>query len=168
VFEYELVESGRALAVTLMRAVGTLAKPAPRYRPNVAGPAVAVPDAQMPGPRVFRHVVAPGGDPWRIAEDAWVPLLCGRSHGRGHLAGRGSRLTVSGGAEVTSVTRNDGLIELRVFNPASRPTRVEVPGRSGFLVDLAGRVDPSTAWRDGFDLGPHRIATARLDGRSLD
>ena len=66
------------------------------------------------------------------------------------------------GAEVSAVRREGGRIEVRVFNPRRTPTSVEIPGRSGWLVDLRGR--PFAPFEGHFDLRGHGIATARLDG----
>ena len=73
----------------------------------------------------------------------------------------GSALTVRG-AEVSVVRREAGQLEVRVFNPRPTPTRSTIAGRSGWLVDLRGR--PVAPFEGGFELRPHGIATARLDG----
>jgi hypothetical protein len=54
-------------------------------------------------------------------------------------------------------------VEVRVFNPTDAPTSVSLGGRSGRLIDLAGR--PVGAFEGGFELGPRRLATARLADR---
>ena len=164
--EYELCDDGQALALTLVRATGILSRPAPATRPNVAGPPLAVPDAQLPGPRRFRYAVALGHpDPWALADSVWTPLVTARAGGHGHLPDRGRRLQVSG-AEVSALVRNGGAIEVRVFNPTGVATVVEIPGHTGDLVDLRGR--PLGRWSASFPLGPWAIATARLDAASLD
>ena len=66
------------------------------------------------------------------------------------------------GAEVSAVRRQAGRLEVRVFNPRSTPTTVEIPDRTGWLVDLRGR--PLAAFEGHFDLRAHGIATALLDG----
>ncbi len=88
-----------------------------------------------------------------------VPLSTVGSFGGGDRPGTGAALTVRG-AEVSAVRREAGLLELRVFNPDDAPTTVQLPGRSGWLVDLRGRT--LAAFEGEFRLGPHRIATARL------
>ncbi len=82
------------------------------------------------------------------------------SFGGGRRPDRGSELAV-GGAEVSAVRREAGRLEVRVFNPRATPTSVEIPGRSGWLVDLRGR--PVAPFEGDFDLRGHGIATARLD-----
>jgi hypothetical protein len=164
--EYELAQDGRALALTLLRCVGTLSKPAPRYRPNQAGPPIPLEATQMQGRHTLRYALAPGAvDPWAVADDAWTPLPVTRGTGTGHLPRSGRRLTVRG-AQVSALHRVDGRLEVRVFNPQPHPARVEIPEQSGVLVDLRGH--EVATWEAGFDLGPHRFATARLDARSLD
>jgi len=164
--EYELIEGGTALALTLLRATGWLSRPAPAFRPNAAGPALPVPDAQLPGPRQVRYALAAGdGDPYALAEQVWDPLLVVPGSGGGKLEATGSRLTVEG-AEVSALRRQDGHIEIRVFNPSPRTVTVSIPGHAGCLVDLLG--EELERWRQDFPLPPWGFATARLDAVSLD
>jgi alpha-mannosidase len=164
--EYELVEGGRALALTLLRATGILSRPAPALRPNAAGPGIPLEGPQLVGHHRVRYAVAVGDvDPWRIADLAWLPLVVVRATGGGPLGRSGSRLQVSG-AEVSALHRVDGAIEMRVFNPTGDAATVSVPGHSGDLVDLRGR--RVGRWEQTFPLGPWAVATARLDARSLD
>ena len=102
------------------------------------------------------------GDPYRTADDVLVPLATAASFGGGDRPGEGSALTVRG-AEVSAVKREAGVLELRVFNPADTPTTVELPGRSGWLVDLRGRT--LAAFEGEFPLGPHdrRDGAARAE-----
>ncbi|HVB94830.1 MAG TPA: hypothetical protein VND67_10935, partial [Acidimicrobiales bacterium] len=99
-------------------------------------------------------------DPYRLADDVLLPLVPVGSFGGGNRASSGSPLTVRG-AEVSSVRREAGALELRVFNPKDRPTVVEVDSRSGWLVDLRGR--PLEPFDGSFELRAHGIATLRLD-----
>jgi alpha-mannosidase len=164
--EYELVQDGRALALTLLRATGMLSRPAPALRPNAAGPAVPLDGPQLVGRHRVRYALALGDvDPWRLADLAWLPLHVVRAEGGGPLPASGSRLAVTG-AEVSALHRVDGAIEMRVFNPSTKATRVRVPGHSGVLVDLRGR--PTGSWDQTFPVGPWGIATARLDAATLD
>jgi hypothetical protein len=65
------------------------------------------------------------------------------------------------GAEVSALRRAPGgALEMRVFNPSPTSAVVEVEGRRGWLVDLRGR--PLEPFEGRFELGPWRIATARL------
>jgi hypothetical protein len=164
--EYELVDGGGALALTVLRATGILSRPAPAYRPNRAGPADVLLDTQMPGPHQVRYVVCVGDcDPWRLADDAWTPFLTVASRGTGQLPPRGTRLRVEG-AELSALYRRAGAIEIRLFNPRDSPATVVLAGHSGWLVDLLGQ--PQSRWSDHFELAPWAFATARLDASSLD
>ena len=160
--EYEVVDDGWQLALTLLRCTGVISRPAPALRPNSAGPEKPTRDTQLVGPVQVRYGVAVGElDPWALTDDAWVPLIAVTSAGGGRLPDAGSHLRVDG-AEVSSLRRVSGALELRVFNPSDAPTRVGLEGRSGWLVDLLGR--PVERWQGGFALRPWGLATARLDG----
>ncbi|HLH45894.1 MAG TPA: hypothetical protein VKV25_01970, partial [Acidimicrobiales bacterium] len=158
--EYEVVDGGWALALTLVRATGTISRPAPALRPNAAGPATPVPGAQLPGSLRLRYAVAVGDvDPWRCSDLAWNPLEVLHAAGGGSLGPAGSHLEVRGG-EVSALRRVADQLELRVFNPGEEATVVSVPGRSGWLVDLAGR--PMDRWDGSFVLPARGVATARI------
>jgi hypothetical protein len=164
--EYELITGEPALALTLLRATGVLSRPAPPARPNLAGPALELTDTQMVGPHRVRYALAVGDrDPWRLADLAWMDLPVVYGSGGGPLPVSGSRLTVTG-AEVASLQRVDGAIEVRVFNPSDQAALVGVPGHRGQVVDLAGR--PVDTWDGEMIVGPWGIATLRLEARSLD
>jgi mannosylglycerate hydrolase len=164
--EYEVIDDGWALALTLLRATGILSQPAPTYRPNAAGPPDRLADTEMSGPVRVRYGVVVGAvDPWRCTEAAWNPLEVVYGTGRGQQPRRGSHLQVSG-AEVSSLRRVAGALEIRVFNPADAPAVVTVAGRSGWLVDLLGR--PLEPWEGSFVLPPRGLATARLDQAAGD
>jgi hypothetical protein len=169
--EYELVDleddgtgEGRAtaLALTLLRSTGMLSRLGMTTRPLPAGPMKPLEGPQSIGPVEATYAVAVGTlDPYRLADDVLVPLATAASFGGGDRPDRGSGLTVRG-AEVSAVRRQAGRLEVRVFNPRVTPTTVEIPDRTGWLVDLRGR---SLAPFEGhFDLRPNGIATALLDG----
>jgi hypothetical protein len=75
-------------------------------------------------------------------------------------------LTVGGPVQVSSLRRVAGRLEIRVFNPSAAVATVDLPGHSGSLIDLRGRV--TGRWDGAFPLGAWAIATARLDAVSLD
>ena len=100
-------------------------------------------------------------DPFDLADDILLPLPVTGSFGGGDRAERGTELTVEG-ARVSSVRRQAGALEVRVFDPTGAGATVRLPGRSGWLVDLRGR--PVEPFEGAFTLRPHGIATARLDG----
>jgi len=162
--EYELtdIEGGvaRTLALTLLRSTGMLSRLGMLTRPMTAGPTLPIEGPQLLGPVAVDYALAVVDiDPFAMAEDVLVPLVAAASFGGGERPDRGSALTVRGG-EVSSVRREAGQVEIRVFNPTSAVTRIELPGHSGWLVDLRGR--PVAPFEGGFDLRAHGIATARL------
>jgi mannosylglycerate hydrolase len=159
--EYELIDDGWSLALTLLRSTGVISAPVLPTRSNAAGPATPTPGAQLVGPVRFRYAVALGDiDPWELVDTVWHPLEVIHVQGGGELAAVGSHLQVDG-AVVSSLRRVGGHLELRVFNPGDEATTVSVEGRSGWLVDLTGR--PLEAWSGRFRLRAWGIATVRLD-----
>ena len=73
--EYELVDQGRALALTLLRCTGKLSGTDMAYRPWPAGPPLPAEGAQMGGRRVLRYAVHVGdGDPYAMVDHAFLPL----------------------------------------------------------------------------------------------
>ena len=169
--EYELVDieatggSGdraSTLALTLLRATGMLSRIGMTLRPLPAGPMMAIEGPQMLGPVDVHYALALGdANPYEVATEVLDPLLSVGSFGGGVRESRGSTLSVRG-AEVSSVRRSAGQLEVRVFNPTPQATTVEIAGRSGWLIDLRGR--PVTPFEGSFPLRSEGIATARLDG----
>jgi alpha-mannosidase len=160
VLEYEVVDGGQALAITLLRATGMLSRNHPAFRPNSAGPALPVEGPQLLGMVSVRYAVHVGSDdPYAMADQAWLPLEVAQSSGGGSRPDRGSELSVSG-AEVSSLRRVAGRIEVRVYNPTNQEASVVIEGHSGWLVDLRGR--PLEPFDGTFPLRPWGIATARL------
>jgi len=169
--EYELVDidatgsggpAARTLALTLLRSTGMLSRLGMATRPLPAGPMTPLEGPQMLGPIDVSYALAVSEiDPFAMADDVLVPLATSASFGGGDRPDRGSALTVRG-AEVSAVRRQAGQLEVRVFNPEPTATQVELPGRSGWLVDLRGR--PIVPFEGTFELRAQGIATARLDG----
>jgi hypothetical protein len=159
--EYQLMAGGTALALTVLRATGMLSRPVMAYRDNSAGPPMPLEGPQMQGPLSVRYAIHGGGrDPYRLADEVWVPLEVVSGAGLVDGPERGSALTV-GGAEVSALQVVEDRIEIRVFNPRPEPATVVVEGRSGWLVDLRGaRQERFEGW---FSLRPWGIVTARLD-----
>ena len=159
--EYEVVQGGRALALTLLRATGLISGNGDMaYRPWPAGPPMAAEAAQLIGPVRVRYCVHVGdADPYALVDDAFLPLDVVQAPGGGDRRARGAALTVEG-AEVSAVVRRAGALEVRVFNPSDGTTTVDLGGRSGWLMDLRGR--PLEPFDGGFALRPWGIATARI------
>ncbi|MBV8162377.1 MAG: hypothetical protein JO265_15770, partial [Acidimicrobiia bacterium] len=160
--EYELVDGGRGLALTLLRCTGKLSGTDMAYRPWPAGPPFAAEGAELEGRRVVRYALHIGsGDAYALADDAFLPLEVVVAPGGGDRPPSGSALEVHGG-EVSAVVRRGGALEVRVFNAADAETSVSLEGRTGWLVDLRGR--PLEPFDGTFPLRPWGMATARLDG----
>ena len=158
--EYELVDGGRALALTLLRATGMLSRDHMTYRPDPAGPAIPVDGPQLVGPLHLRYAVHIGeADPYSLVDQAFMPLSVLEAPGGGQRPASGSALTVEG-AEVSALQRIAGALELRVFNPTNREVTVRLAGRQGWLVDLRGQAQEP--FDESFPLRPWGIATARL------
>jgi mannosylglycerate hydrolase len=161
--EYELIDGGEALALTLLRATGMLSQGPMSTRSEAAGPTIAVEGPQMLGRVEVRYAIAVGDDvdPYAAVDDAFLPLMIADGRGDGDRPEEGSMLAVTG-CEVSAVRRvAGGALEIRVFNPTDAPTTVELGERRGWLVDLRGR--PLEPVDGGFPLGPWGIATVHLD-----
>jgi alpha-mannosidase len=169
--EYEVVDDGREVALTLLRSVGYLSRSEPSLRPEPAGPTVPVRGAQMPGEqRVDYAVLLHAGD-WRAADcyGAADAFLVPFERARGADAGipsrpaTGTALRVDG-AEVSAVLRERGQLVVRVFRTATEPGPVTIehegtPAR-GWVVDLRGnRIAP---FDGAVDLRPWEICTLHL------
>jgi alpha-mannosidase len=170
--EYEVVDEGRELALTLLRATGYLSRIALPLRPDPAGPPMPVEGAQVQGARVLEYAVLPHRGDWHraglygAADEFLVPLERARGGG---VAGAtrpptGQSLAVRG-AQVSAVTREPGGLLVRVFNPASEPVTAEIERHgapaTGWTVDLLGR--PRDPFEGAVLLRPAQIATLRID-----
>jgi mannosylglycerate hydrolase len=62
--EYEATPNG-TIALTLLRCVGWISQDDLGTRKNLAGPKIAVPDAQCPGRHVFEYAVMPQSGAWK-------------------------------------------------------------------------------------------------------
>ncbi|HEY1830074.1 MAG TPA: hypothetical protein VGG38_07525 [Acidimicrobiales bacterium] len=167
VCEYELIDiedgAAKTLALTVLRSTGMLSRLGMAYRPFPAGPLTPVDGLQMTGKAVtLRYAIAQDcADPYALADDVLLPLEVVSTLGGGTREASGSALTVDG-AQVSAVQRAGGEIELRLFNPTAQETTVELPGQSGWLMDLRGY--PGQPFEGSFPLRPFGIATARLRG----
>jgi glycosyl hydrolase family 38 len=158
--EYEVVEDGHALALTLLRATGMLSRDGMAYRPRPAGPAIPAEGAQLQGPHTVRYAVCVGPcDPYALVDDVFLPLQVVTAVGGGDRPTAGTALTVTG-AEVSAVYRRGGALTARVFNPSDDEATVSLPGRAGEVVNLRGEI--IEAFEGSFPLRPWGIATLRL------
>jgi alpha-mannosidase len=168
--EYEVVGDGTELALTLLRSVGWLSRREPDLRPNPAGPALAVPDAQLLGERTATYAVVLHPGDWRagelpaVADRVLTPFVVapvGPGFATRPAAGGGLAGLDPGGAEVTAVRPVADGVEVRLHVPGPEPVRAQVPSGSR-RIDLRGApadgrraVEPD----GGLALGPGEIAT---------
>jgi alpha-mannosidase len=173
--EYEVVDEGRTLALTLLRAVGYLSRTDPQLRPNPAGPPSRLEGPQLAGRQRAEYAVLPHRGDWRaadcfgVADVFLVPFERARvaPHTNASRPPSGTALRVDG-AEVSAVQRLPGGLVVRVFRAAADAGLVTidhegVPAR-GHVVDLRGR--PLAAFEGAVDLRPFEIATLRLADRA--
>jgi hypothetical protein len=169
--EYEVVDDGHALALTVLRAVGFLSRLEPQLRPNPAGPTDALVGPQLLGPQRAEYAVLLHRGDWRAADcygaaDALlVPFERTRvpSHTDASRAPTGAALRIEG-AEVSAVRRVPGGLVVRVFSTAAHTATVtlehEGVAARGFVVDLRGT--PISSFEGGLELRPFEIATLQL------
>jgi hypothetical protein len=146
VFEYEVLTDPPEVALTLFRSTGTISRPELPVRNWAAGPDIPTPDAQMFRDMAFEVTLARG-----LAQEdlpsAWerfsLPVMRVPCPGGGDLPDSGSLLRVEG-AELSSIRRVDGHLEVRIWNPSTTERR-------------QARVGDRT-----FAIGPARIETVRL------
>ncbi|MGH2556084.1 MAG: hypothetical protein ACRDHO_10260, partial [Actinomycetota bacterium] len=146
VFEYEVLPDPPELAITLLRCVGTISRPEIATRGWAAGPDIPTPDAQMLGHTYLSLWMRTGlvpDDLVRAWEEGTLSGTTARARGGGDLPDTGSLLDIEG-AELSSVRKVDGHIEVRIWNPTSETRDARVAGRA-------------------IRLGPARIETIRLD-----
>ena len=145
VFEYEAADA--ELAVTILRCVGTISRPSLATRPSAAGPDVPTPLAQMAGETPFLLGVRPRAELDTILADYErfaLPLAACSASGGGTLPERGSLLEIGGDVQLSNVRKNDGRVEVRVWNQhGDAPTTATIDGRE-------------------LTLGPARIETVAL------
>jgi mannosylglycerate hydrolase len=176
VIEYELVDDGRELAMTVLRSFGLISRNANPYREDPAGPEIAVPDAQRIGPWSLSFAVMPHAEGWseagvlEAAERYQHPLLAVRGTARDLIDSDAavSGLAIDGrGVMLSALRRRGDWLELRVV--AQHPTSTEAIIRGDFrearVVDLLGREGGSLPVAGAvlrLPLGAWEIATVRL------
>jgi mannosylglycerate hydrolase len=168
--EYEVVDGGRELALTVLRTVGFMSRDDGRLRPVHAGPLVPTPKAEQLGPfrRAYAIVLRRGG--WEglhaVADDVLLPL----EHASVRRTTRavpaaGAALAVEG-AEVTALLRDQGGLVVRMVRACEEAGWVSIlrggAPAQGWSVDLTGL--PLAEVHGGLTLGPWQIATVRIDG----
>ena len=147
VFEYEVTD--RALAVSLLRCVGTISRDVLATRPFQAGPPTPTPDAQMLGVTTFALGIRARATPETLLTDHErfaLPLAEAIAVGGGDLASTGTFRSIEGDAALSSIRRVGGSLQVRVWNPRSD-------------ADITVTIDG-----DVHRLGPARIETLEVDG----
>lgn len=177
VTEYELVDDGAELALTLLRAVGMLSRNVHPLRDEPAGPEIAVPEAQCVGAVVSARIaVLPSAGGWaaaeavRHAEEFRNELFAapGRGVPGSPLPHSSPGLAVSGpGVVVSGIRPRDDGVEVRLVAMSDSAVTADVSGP--FVIarrtDLMGRPIDDLPVFDGrieVQLGPWEIATLRL------
>ncbi|MER6942423.1 alpha-mannosidase [Nonomuraea sp. NPDC000554] len=174
VTEYELVEGGSELALTLLRSVGYLSRNRNALRPEPAGPQLPTPAAQSRGLRSVNLALMPYDGTWQdvlpAAETFRHDLVVTPGTGAAGLAqpDPAPGLSVTGdGVVMTSLRSRDEWRELRVV--ALTPTATEALVEGGFTqarrADLRGRPGDPLQVEDGIlrlPLRPWEIATVQL------
>ncbi len=178
VTEYELVDGGRELAVTLLRAVGQLSRSVHPYREEPAGPELPTPGAQCLGAMTTQIAVLPHAGTWSAAGvlDAAERFR----HDLHAVPGRGTAglplteaggLAISGdGVVLSSLRRRGEWLELRMVAQHDVPTVVVVSCEAGGVraarrADLLGGPGtelPLTEGRLELRLAAWEIATVQL------
>ncbi|MEV4258912.1 alpha-mannosidase, partial [Spirillospora sp. NPDC049652] len=179
VTEYEVVNDGAELALTLLRSVNWLSRDDNGLREEPAGPQIATPDAQCPGRHVFELALMtydgdrPGPEVLAAAELFGHELKTVRGlapEGTPAPAPRPGIGIEGDGVVLSSLRRRDGNLELRVVNERPEPVDAVVTGdfASAARCDLAGRPagegEPLevAAGRCVLPLRPWEIATVTL------
>lgn len=174
--EFELVDGGGELALTLLRSFGLISRNANPYREDPAGPEVAVPAAQLIGPCSFGFAIMPHSGDWSESgvlaamERYRHPLLAvrGTSRERANEIASAAGLSIEGPGVVLSALRRRGeWIEVRLVaeHPSTTVAVIRGAFREGRAVDLLGREGatiPVSASVLRLPLDPWQIATVRL------
>ena len=166
--EYEVVDGGRELALTLLRATGFLSRGEPALRPNPAGPLMPVPGAQLQQPLALDYALLPHAGSWADAalHDAADQLLVPfeRAPARDGDRPQSGHVLAVEGVPVSALTREPGGLVLRVFNPRRATTTATITRGGapvdGWVVDLLGA--PLEAFSGEIELRPAEIVTLRI------
>ncbi len=177
--EYELVDQGRELAITVLRSTGFISRYDNPFRQDPAGPEIAIPNAQMRGSWRMTFGLYPHAGGWadggvvEVAERYRHNLLSAAGaappdatwppQGAGEVM-----LSVEGNqVELASLRRRDGWLEARVVNLSPGPRDVVL--RGGLIeareATLRGEPGEALAVMDGalqLVLGPAEIRTVQL------
>ncbi|MFJ4466897.1 alpha-mannosidase [Streptomyces sp. NPDC089424] len=179
--EYELVDDGSALALTLLRAIGSISVNIHPLRDEPAASEIPAPGAQDLGMRIEnRFAVLPSATGWQgadavaLAEEFRNDVLVtrGTAAAAGQLPPDASGVRVDGSDVLVSSVRrvsddeHGAGIEVRMaaMSDTTSTVRVSGPFTEATTVDLLGRPLSGTSAPDGLDLvlGPWEIRTVVL------
>ncbi len=179
--EYELVDGGSELALTLLRAVGSISVNIHPLRDEPAASEIPAPGAQDLGMRIEnRFAVLPSAAGWAgagavaRAEEFRNDVLVtrGTAPAGGHLPPDATGLRVDGTNVLVSTVRRvtdagggaGTEIRLTAMSDTGSHVRVTGPFTEATTVDLLGRPLSGTPVRDGLglDLAPWEIRTVRV------
>ncbi|MGN9806400.1 hypothetical protein [Micromonospora sp. L32] len=178
--EYQLTDSGRELAVTVLRSIGMLSRNRHALRDEPAGPQLPTPSAQCRGERTVELAVLPFRGEWHgagVTEAAEAyrhePLaFAGTAQPSVPLPAPATGLSVTGpGVALTSVRDRQGRVEVRVVAETPTDTGAVIGAgrgvRGAWRADLLGRPgERLSVDADGLVRLPLRaweIATVQLD-----
>jgi alpha-mannosidase len=171
--EYELVQGGAELAITLLRAIGSISVNIHPYRDEPAASEIATPGAQNLGVRIeHRFAVVPSANGWQGAKAVAlaaqfrhdVLAVRGAGPAGGALPADRAGLRVdSDDAFVSSIRRVPGGTEVRLAAMTDAGTRVRISGAftEATTTDLLGRPlsTVSAVGERELDLGRWEIST---------
>lgn len=175
--EYELVDEGSALALTMVRAVGSISVNVHPLRDEPAASEIPIPGGQEPGSEIVSRIaVIPARGGWRGADAVrWAQefraedlALRGTAPGAGSLPADRSGIEVIGeGVQVTSVRRAENGIEVRLVALSPDPVTTAITGAfdAAVEVDLMQQPTGEELPADGtltLELAPWEIRTIRV------
>ena len=150
VMEYELVDDGRELALTLLRSVGLISRNVHPYREIPAGPELAVPEAQCHGPWSIGFARPASGRGRGHARGRWSAyqhdflIAGGRSDER--PAPEQAGLELEGhGVLLTALRRRGDQLEARIVNESPRQRTATLAGQAVELRPWEIRLVPAGA-----------------------
>jgi alpha-mannosidase len=133
VMEYELVDEGRELALTLLRSVGLISRNVHPYRENPAGPELPVPDAQMHGPWSIGFAVQPSLEDTLAAMEHYQHdflIAGGRNDEDGRLHEQAGIELEGHGVVMSALRRRGPGLEARIVNESPRQRTAKLAGQA--------------------------------------
>jgi mannosylglycerate hydrolase len=133
VMEYELVDEGHELALTLLRSVGLISRNVHPYRENPAGPELPVPDAQLHGPWSVGFAVQPSIEDTLDAMEHFQHdfLIAGGLDDEDGRLREQSGLELEGhGVLLSALRRNGPGLEARIVNESPSQRTATLAGQA--------------------------------------